>query len=316
MKKKRKILITGISGQDASLIIDKLQGSQCWEVYGISHNKNIIHDSKTNDFEIYNWDFVDQHKIDEIVKKIQPDVFINLASFSSGIGMFENTAQLSQVNGISVIFMLESIRHFSPKTLFLQAGSSEMFGNTPDYPQTEVSPMLPRTPYGAAKLFAHNNVRIYRQKYNLLLNNMILYNHESVYRRDIFVTKKIVKSAVAIKNGNNEKLQLINLDSARDWSYAPDFVDAMFLIIDQAKSSDYIFSSGKLTTVRELCEIVFSYLDLDYNFYVEELDTKIELSNNLLGNPNKLEDLGFKRTKDVKEFMIEMTENELNNFRE
>ena len=316
MSVRRKIIVTGINGQDGKLLLDRLEGNLDWELIGVTHNINAAKQAAKNDYQLESWDFENPEIIEEIVKKHKPSLLVNLASFATGIGMFDNTAKLSLVNGLAVVYLLEAIKKFSPETRFLQAGSSEMFGATVVFPQTEASEMLPRTPYGAAKLFAHNMVKIYRTRYDLHASNMIFYNHESIYRTDSFVTQKIVKGAVAIKKGLSKNLELFDLNSARDWSYAPDFIEGMFLVADQTKPSDYVFASGRLTTVRQLCEIIFDHLDLNYENHVIETSPQSVRDANLLGNPSKLEALGFNRSKNLKEMLVEMIEHELKNDKE
>lgn len=316
MSMKRKVIVTGISGQDGRIVLDKLQGSLDWQIIGITHNINSFKKLNINCSYIASWDFKDPYIIEDIVKKHRPYLVINFASFTTGIGMFDKTSELSLVNGMAVVHLLEAIKKFSPETKFLQSGSSEIFGDTSIYPQDEKTPMLPRSPYGAAKLFAHNMVKIYRKRYSLHASNLIFYNHESVYRTESFVTKKIVKGAIAIKKGLKDSLELFDLKSSRDWSYAPDFIDGMFLVADQSKPSDYIFASGKLTTVEKLCEIVFNYLGLNYMDYVKETNPSNICDNKLLGNPKKLEALGFKRSKNIETMLFEMIDYELKNYEE
>tara|TARA_B110000908_G_C10221321_1_gene435503 strand:- start:512 stop:1456 length:945 start_codon:yes stop_codon:yes gene_type:complete len=311
MSKKRKILVTGISGQDGKILINRLQANEDWELIGLTHNIRRAKDITADACQLEFWDFKKAEVIEKIIKKHKPALLVNLASFATGIGMFDNTAELSMVNGLAVVHLLEAIKKRSADTRFIQAGSSEMFGDTALSPQSEETEMIPRTPYGAAKLFGHNMVKIYRTRYGLHATNLIFYNHESIHRTASFVTQKIVKGAVAIKRGQSKSLELYDLNSARDWSYAPDFIEGIFLVAEQNMPSDYIFASGNLTTVRQLCKIIFGYLELDYKKYVIETNPQSVADNNLLGNPRKIEALGFKRSKDLKEMLIEMVENEL-----
>ncbi len=316
MSNKRKILVTGISGQDGNILLNRIQENENWELIGITHNLHRAKKIIANRCHLEYWDFKKTDVIEEILRNHKPFLFLNLASFAKGIGMFDNADEMSLVNGLAVVKMLEAIKKISPNTRFLQAGSSEMFGDTAVTPQTEETEMLPRSPYGASKLFAHNMVKIYRKTYDLHASNLIFYNHESIYRTDSFVTKKIVKGAVAIKKGLNKNLKLFNLNSSRDWSYAPDFIEGIFIVADQKKASDYIFATGQSNTVRHLCKIVFNYLQLDYKNYVIETNPNSVSDSNLIGNPSKIESLGFHRSKNLNEMLIEMVEHELKNFKE
>ena len=257
------------------------------------------------------WDFKSQSTIDAIFAKWKPEMFFNFAALTSGTGMFDQPRKMVEINALAVVKMLEAIRRFSPNTSFLQAGSSEMFGYCPEFPQDENSPMLPRSPYGAAKLHAHHLVKIYRYKYDIAASNLILYNHESVHRPDKFVTKKIARAAVKISLGRQKYLDLFSLESKRDWSHAKDVIDAFLLVGHASQPDDYIVASGSHSSVADLCSHAFEHLGLDYRKYVRTKGDSGQPEVALLGDSKKLKSLGWESTIGIKEIMTELVNHEL-----
>jgi len=266
-------IITGMSGQDSFYLARHLS-HQGYRIIGTTRHKKNHEFNKdlltSPQISVVEWNLIDQEPIEQIIQEHQPDEIYNFAALSSGATMFENPVLMMQINGLAVTKILDIIRQHSPGTKLCQASSSEIFGSTPFSPQNEASFCLPSSPYGASKLYADQMVRIYREKYGLYACSAILYNHESVKRPFNFVTRKITNTAAKIKLGLAEHLALGNLDSVRDWSFAGDVVRAMWLMLQQKVSSDYVVASGNANSVRHFCEVAFSYLDLDYRQYVSE----------------------------------------------
>lgn len=222
------------------------------------------------DYELIEWDMLDQRRMTEVLSTYRPSEIYNLAAYSSGAGMFDDAAGMGEVNGLAVTRILEAIRDVDVKIRFCQASSSEIFGEVVESPQTESTRANPRSPYGAAKLYADSVVRIYRQYYGLFACSAILFNHESPRRGMAFVTRKITYEAAKIKLGLANELHIGNLDAQRDWGYAGDYVRAMWLMLQQGMADDYVVATGKAHSVREFCEFAFSRLGLDYRDYVRE----------------------------------------------
>jgi GDPmannose 4,6-dehydratase len=293
---KKRALITGISGQDGSYLSEFLLEND-YEVFGIvrrhsvAENQDVrikkIHD-KINTFY---GDLLDPFSINRIVSEVKPDEIYNLGAMSHVRISFDMPAFTIQTNGLGVLNILEAYRTIVPNAKFYQASSSEMFGNCVEEngSQNEFTEMKPVSPYGCAKLLGYNLVRHYRHAYNLHACNGILFNHESPRRGSNFVTNKVVKTAVEIKKGKKNKLILGNLDSFRDWGHSKDYVKAMNLIINHENADDFVVATGKTYSVRNLCEVTFKYLGLDYNDYVVQDDKfrRPEELNYLCGDSTK-----------------------------
>lgn len=266
------VLITGITGQDGSYMAELLL-AKGYRIVGtvrdIKSSIELLMPDLADKVELASWDMLDQNRIIEIITKYRPTEIYNFAAYSSGSGMFDDAVGIGEVNGIAVSRILEAIRSVDNSIRFCQASSSEMFGDTNMSPQSEETPFRPRTPYGAAKLYAHSMVRIYRQHYGLFGCSAILFNHESPRRGLNFVTRKVTHEAAKIKLGLSNELYLGNLDSHRDWGFAGDYVRAMWLMLQHSVADDYVVSAGKTHSVRDLCKIAFSYLGLDYMNYVK-----------------------------------------------
>ena len=265
-------LITGITGQDGSYMAELLL-YKGYRVVGVVRDINNSSEFPVpvldGNIELVSSDMLDQKRFIEILEEYRPEEIYNFAAYSSGSGMFNNPAGIGEINGLALSHILEAIRTVDKSIRFCQASSSEMFGDACNSPQSEETPFKPRAPYGAAKLYAHSMIGIYRQHYGLFGCSAILFNHESPRRGLNFVTRKITYEAAKIKLGLSSKLYLGNLDSYRDWGFAGDYVRAMWMMLQHQTADDYVVSTNKIHSVRNLCEIVFNYLGLNYNDYVQ-----------------------------------------------
>tara|TARA_Y100001938_G_scaffold134547_1_gene195155 strand:- start:10 stop:981 length:972 start_codon:yes stop_codon:yes gene_type:complete len=273
----KKALITGINGQDGSYLSEHLL-SLGYEVHGlirrhsVAENQNYrlyannLHNKTINHYG----DLLDYPSIVRIMSTVKPDEIYNLGAMSHVRVSFDMPSFTIQTNALGVLNMLEVYRTTCPEAKFYQASSSEMFGNSVDSDgvQRLDTPMTPVSPYGCAKLMAYNLVRHYRHAYKLHACNGILFNHESPRRGSNFVTNKVVKTAVEIKKGLKDKLELGNLDSYRDWGHSKDYVRAMHMIVNHETPEEFIVATGETHSVRNLCEVVFSKLNMDYKDYV------------------------------------------------
>ena len=264
----KKVIITGVTGQDGSYMVDFLLENTDYEIYGMvrrtstKNYKNIEHLLNNPRFKIVTGDLSDSQSIDNLVREIKPDYFINLAAQSFVGSSWQIPEQTFDVDAVGVIRCLESVCRHVPNCRFYNAGSSEELGNVDYSPQDESHPLKPRSPYGAAKAAARHIVKVYRESYNLFAIQGLLYNHESERRGEEFVTRKITKNIARIKKAldNNEKfepLQLGNIDARRDWSHAKDFVRGIWIMLNQSEPEEYILSSGETHTVREFIEKAF-----------------------------------------------------------
>jgi len=266
-------LVTGVAGQDGSYLAEQLLAIGC-RVIGAVRNIEIAQvrlplELKSR-VELVAWDMLDQQRMMEVLVAYRPMEIYNFAAYSSGVGMFDDPVGIGEVNGLSVARMLEAIREVDVNIRFCQASSREIFGAAVESPQTESTFANPRSPYGAAKLYADSMIRIYRQRYGLFACSAILFNHESPRRGLEFVTRKITHEAAKIKLGLAKEVHLGNLDAQRDWGFAGDYVRAMWLMLQQQRADDYVVATGKAHSVRELCELAFSHLGLDYRDHVFE----------------------------------------------
>ena len=268
----KKALITGITGQDGSYLAEFLL-EKGYEIHGlirrsstfntdrIDHIYKDPHDPNSKLFLHYG-DITDSGQLTNLIYNIQPDEIYHLASQSHVRVSFDMPEFTGDVTAIGTTRLLEAIRRSGIKTKFYQASSSEMFGDAPA-PQNEETPFKPRSPYAAAKVYAYWMVRNYREGYGMFACNGILFNHESPRRGETFVTKKITKALARIKLGLQDKLYLGNLEAKRDWGYAPDFVEAMWLMLQQDKSDDYVIATGETHSVREFVNLAFNYAGIE-----------------------------------------------------
>lgn len=261
----KKALVTGITGQDGSYLAELLL-EKGYEVHGLVRSPSLKLDRighlsnaelYKERFYLHTGDLCDSTSIKQVVSRVQPDEIYNLASISHMVESFDIPEHTADVAAMGTLRLLESIRVYCPYAKFFQATSSELFGNAKEVPQTETTPFCPRSLYGIAKLYSFGAVVHYREAYQLFGCNGILYNHESPRRGETFVSRKIILAVARIRAGLQDKLILGNLDAARDWGYAKDFVEGMWLMLQQKVPEDYILATGKTTTVRKFVELAF-----------------------------------------------------------
>ena len=272
-----RALITGINGQDGSYLAEFLL-DKGYEVYGTVKRNSVAENQTARLDSIYDRigknliyaDLTDLSSILNALRISNPDEVYNLAAQSHVRISFDQPVYTANATGLGTLNLLEAVRSFNPQIKIYQASSSEMFGNSidPDGYQRETTPMNPVSPYGCAKVFSYNICRNYRNSYGMFISNGILFNHESPRRGTNFVTNKVCKEAVKIKLGLSDKLVLGNLDATRDWGHAKDYVEAMWLILQQEGSGDFVCSTGISHSVKDLVKYVFGKLDLDWGIYV------------------------------------------------
>jgi GDPmannose 4,6-dehydratase len=294
----KKAFITGITGQDGSYLAELLL-DKGYEVYGIIRRSSSFNTSRIEHLyqdphqqtrlHLLYGNLTDGSRIREIMHDIKPDEVYNLGAQSHVRVSFDEPLFTAEVDGIGTLNVLEAVRRLEPTPRFYQASSSEMYGLVQEVPQTEQTPFHPRSPYACAKVYSYWQTVNYREAYNLFGCNGILFNHESPRRGETFVTRKITRAATRIKLGLQDKLYLGNLDAKRDWGFAGDYVEAMWLMLQQDEPDDYVIATGETHSVREFLDEVFGCLDLDWEEYVE-IDqryfrpSEVDL---LLGDPSR-----------------------------
>ena len=316
MVKNKTAIITGITGQDGSYLAELLLEKD-YRVVGLKRRTSLIntdridHIYKNDNFILEYFDLNDVGSIYRLLNKYNPTEFYNLAAQSHVKVSFEIPEHTVDGVAMGPLRILNAIKELNPQIKFYQASSSEMFGDNPEVPQNEKTILQPASPYACAKVFAHNIIRNYRHSYNIHASSGILFNHESPRRGETFVTRKITLAAARIKNGLQEKLFLGNLDAKRDWGYAKDYVEAMWLMLQQDVPDDYVIATGETHTVKEFLEQVFLYAGLDINKCVE-IDPRLFRPHEvplLLGDPTKARNiLGWQpktKFKQLAELMYE-----------
>ena len=314
----KKAFITGLGGQDGSYLAEYLL-ELGYEVHGITRrNSTPEHQSTRIDtfhlkIHTYYGDLLDQGGLERLLDDIQPDEIYNLAAQSHVRISFDIPQFTVQTNALGVLNILEAYRRSCPTAKFYQASSSEMFGLSVEEngSQIETTPMNPVSPYGCSKVFGYNIIRNYRRAYNLHTTNGILFNHESPRRGSNFVTSKVVKAAVRIKLGLQDKLELGNMDSYRDWGHSYDYVRAMHLMLQHDRPGDWIVATGETHSVRQMCDVVFTRLGLNYEDYIIQNPKFLrpEELPFLRGDSTKIRsELGWKPTYTFEEMMIEMVD--------
>ena len=315
---KKKAFITGINGQDGSYLAEYLL-EKGYEVYGIVRRNSVSENQQSRlesiryDINVEYGDLLDIGSLERMMGTIKPDEFYNLGAQSHVRISFDVPQFTVQTNALGVLNLLEAYKFHCPEAKFYQASSSEMFGRSveEDGYQRETTKMEPTSPYGCAKVFAYNIVRHYRFAYNLFAVNGILFNHESPRRGSNFVTNKVVKAAVRIKLGLQENLELGNMDAYRDWGHSKDYVRAMNMIVNHSEPDDFVVSTGITHSVREMCNLVFSHLDLNYNDFVIQNSKflRAEELKYLKGDSSKIRNvLGWEPEYDFETMMKEMVD--------
>ena len=315
-----KALITGITGQDGSYLAEYLL-SLGYEVHGLIRRSSMENSSKLLNLQnciekivLHTVNLEDHLSVYKLVHAIKPDECYHLSAASFVSYDFSDEINTISANFNTTHYLLSSIKEACLNCKFYFAGSSEMFGETKDSPQTETTNFNPRSIYGISKLSSYYVIKNYRERYNMFACTGIMYNHESIRRGHSFVTRKITSSVAKIKKGLINKLELGNIDAIRDWGYAPDYVKAFHSMLNLTTPDDYILSTGIGHTVSDFLDIAFSYVDLNYKDFVVINDNFYRPSEKvaLIGNNNKIKNnLGFKQTKGLKEIVEEMVDHDI-----
>jgi GDPmannose 4,6-dehydratase len=310
-------LITGIGGQDGSYLSEFLL-DKGYRVVGTVPDGDPVNIDRIRHLldriEIVQDDLFDQDRLEKIFRDHRPDEVYNFAANSVLAASFQQPILATMVLAMGVTRILESIRKITPTARFFQASSSEIFGKPAEVPQSETTPFHPRNPYGVSKAYGHLMAMTYRENYGLYTCSGILYNHESPRRSPEFVTRKITRAAAMIKFGRSKELRLGNLEACRDWGFAGDYVQAMWLMLQQPQPDDYVLATGETHSVRELCEEAFSHVGLDYReFVVKEAESfRPPESAQLVGNPGKAHRvLGWKREVSFRDLVRMMVDADL-----
>jgi GDPmannose 4,6-dehydratase len=315
----KKALITGITGQDGSYLAELLL-DKGYEVHGVIRRASNFNTQRIehiyDKLKLHYGDLSDSSQLTRLLYDLQPDEIYNLGAQSHVRVSFDIPEYTGDVTGLSTVRLLEAIKETNliKKARYYQASSSEMFGKVHEVPQTETTPFHPRSPYGCAKVFAYWLTVNYRESYGLHASNGILFNHESPRRGETFVTRKITRAATRIKMGLQKGLYLGNLDAKRDWGYAKEYTEVMWLMLQQDNPDDYVCATNETHTIKEFCEECFGLLDLDWKEYVKyderyERPAEVDL---LIGDPAKLKkQIGWEPKVKFKELVKIMTEADL-----
>jgi GDPmannose 4,6-dehydratase len=292
----KRALIFGITGQDGSYLAELLLGKG-YEVHGVIRRASSFNTGRIDHlierpdvpFALHYGDVTDGSSVSSVIARTRPDEIYNLAAQSHVKVSFEIPEFTTQVDALGSLRILEAIRSQPRAIRYYQAGSSEMFGRVLEVPQRESTPFNPQSPYAMAKVYAHNMVQLYRNAYLIHASNGILFNHESPRRGNTFVTHKITRAVVEIVQGKRHELVLGNLDAKRDWGYAPEYVEAMWLMLQQESPGDYVIATGEMHTVKEFVQEAFAYVGLDWEKYVrtDERYYRPAEVDQLLGDPSR-----------------------------
>lgn len=318
----KKAIITGITGQDGSYLAEFLL-SKGYDVYGMVRRTSTVFYERIrriqDDITLIPGDLSDQTSLTRALSDIKPDEVYNLGAQSFVPTSWNQPAFTGDITGLGVTRMLEAIHTVSPKTRFYQASSSEMFGKVQEVPQKETTPFWPRSPYGVAKVYGHWITVNYRESYDMYAVSGILFNHESPRRGLEFVTRKVTHHAAKIKLGLADELRIGNLDAQRDWGFAGDYVQAMWLMLQQDTPDDYVVATGKTHTVERLLDVAFNCVDLDWKNYTKQdprfmRPAEVEL---LIGDPSKAQaKLGWEPTVSFEAMIQMMVEADLKQLKE
>jgi GDPmannose 4,6-dehydratase len=321
---RKKALITGITGQDGSYLAELLL-SKNYDVYGIIRRSSSFNTGRIDDIyqdphvedarlHLIYGDLNDASSLNKILRNVRPDEIYNLGAQSHVRASFDVPEYTAEVTGIGTLRLLEAIRESEITPRFYQASSSELYGKVQEVPQKETTPFYPRSPYAVAKLYSYWITVNYRESYNMFACNGVLFNHESPRRGETFVTRKITRAATRIKMGLQEKLFMGNIDAMRDWGYAAEYVEAMWMMLQADKPGDYVVATGETHSVREFLEETFSHLGLDWKKYVE-IDPRyfrpaeVDL---LIGDPTKIKQtLGWQPKTTFKQLVQMMVDADL-----
>jgi GDPmannose 4,6-dehydratase len=319
-----KALITGITGQDGYYLANLLLGKG-YEVHGTIRRSSSINTSRIDGLiskfqnkgllKLHYADLTDSSSISTLVSEIMPDEVYNLGAQSHVAVSFKNPILSTQVGNIGTLSLLEAIKSSDKQIKFYQASSSEMYGGGSKKSLNEDSIFDPKSPYAASKMFSHHITKVYRESYDLFASNGILFNHESPHRGETFVTRKITRAATRISLGLQNKLTLGNLEASRDWGFAGDYVEAMWMMLQHEISDDWVIATGKTYTVNEFLEKVFSKLDLKYQDYVVSSEKYFRPNevDYLLGDSSKAKrELGWEPKHDIDDLINLMVESDLN----
>ncbi len=304
-EKQKTALVTGVTGQDGSYLVDLLL-EKGYHVVGVKRRTSLISTDRIDhifddadkvvNFTLAYGNLIDSGNIHRLLMSYKPDEIYNLGAQSHVRVSFDTPEETSDIVAMGTLRLLEAVRNLCPSAKVYQASSSEMFGDNPENPQSETTRLMPASPYACAKVFAHNLCRNYRESYNMHISSGILFNHESPRRGETFVTRKITRAAASIRAGLQDKLYLGNLDAKRDWGFAGDYVEAMWLMLQQDTPDDYVIATGETHTVKEFLEEVFEYAGLSIGDHVE-IDSRLFRPHEvplLLGDPTKAkEKLGW-----------------------
>jgi GDPmannose 4,6-dehydratase len=316
----KKAFITGITGQDGSYLAELLI-EQGYEVHGVVRRSSSVNRTRIDHIRdaklplaLHYGDLTDASSINRLLREVKPDEIYNLGAQSHVKVSFDVPEFTAETAGLGALRLLEGVRESGISPRFYQAGSSEMYGLVREVPQNEKTPFYPRSPYGAAKVYAHWISVNYREAYGMFVCNGILFNHESPRRGENFVTRKISRAVAAIKLGLTDKVALGNLDAKRDWGYAKDYVRAMWMMLQRDKPDDYVIATGETHTVREFCQIAFAHAGLDWKDHVVVdpqylRPTEVDL---LLGDASKAKrELGWEATTKFDELVRLMVDSDL-----
>lgn len=319
----KKAFITGITGQDGYYLTKYLLENN-YEIHGTIRRASTFNTTRidslisqystTNPINLYYSDLLDSASLYTLINKVMPDEVYNLAAQSHVAVSFKNPIYTTQVGNTGTISLLEAIKNTDKEIKFYQASSSEMFGGKDKIMLNEESPLVPKSPYAASKVFSYHMTQIYRDSYNLFCTNGILFNHESPMRGETFVTRKITRAVGRIVSGIQDKLILGNIEASRDWGFAGDYVEAMHKILNHKNPDDFVIATGETHTIKEFLKIAFNYVNLKYEDYIE-ISEKYYRPNEvgyLLGDPSKANKiLGWKPKTSFDELVKMMLDNDI-----